>query len=47
MAQTHDHVHRGPASLPVSLVRFSAAQRLAIAFVLAALLWGAVVWALT
>jgi hypothetical protein len=42
----HDHVRRGPAIVPASLLRFSAMQRLAIAAVLAVLLWGAVLWAI-
>jgi hypothetical protein len=41
----HDHVQRGPAIVSASLLRFSAMQRLAIATVLAVLLWGAVLWA--
>jgi len=43
---THEHARRGPAIVPASLLRFSAMQRLAIAAMLAALLWGAVLWAI-
>jgi hypothetical protein len=43
---THDHARRGPAIVSASLLRFSALQRLAIAAALAALLWGAVLWAI-
>lgn len=42
----HDHARRSPAIVPASLLRFSAMQRLAIASALAALLWGAVLWAI-
>jgi hypothetical protein len=42
----HDHARRGSAIVPASLLRFSAMQRLAIAAALAALLWGAVLWAI-
>jgi hypothetical protein len=42
----HEHPRRGPAIVSASLLRFSAMQRLAIAAVLAVLLWGAVFWAI-
>jgi len=42
----HEHARRDPAIVPASLLRFSAMQRLAIAAALAALLWGAVLWAI-
>jgi hypothetical protein len=47
----HSHTH-GPgerhphAEVSPSLLRFSVLQRLAIAVVLAALMWGAVFWAI-
>jgi hypothetical protein len=43
-ANPHDH-HHGRAEIPLSLLRLSALQRIAIAIFLSALLWGAVVWA--
>jgi len=42
----HDHARRSTAIVPASLLRFSAMQRLALAAVLALLLWGAVLWAI-
>lgn len=47
----HTHTHalgeRHPhAEVPPSLLRFSALERLLIAVLLAALLWGAVLWAI-
>jgi hypothetical protein len=44
-AHAHDH-HRGRVEIPPSLLRLSALQRIAIATLLSALLWGAVVWAI-
>jgi hypothetical protein len=48
---THHHHHPGHAhpspKLAPSLLRLSAGQRLAIAGVLIALMWGAVAWALS
>jgi hypothetical protein len=44
-APAHDH-HHGRVEIPPSLLRFSALQRIAIAMLLSALLWGAVVWAI-
>ena len=44
-AHAHDH-HHGPVEIPPSLLRLSALQRIAIATLLSALLWGAVVWAI-
>jgi hypothetical protein len=47
MAHSH-HVHRARAASPTaSLVRMSAAQRLAGAAVLIAGLWGLVAWAMS
>jgi len=50
----HDHHHHHPtdqahpsARVAPSLLRLSAAQRLAGAAVVIALLWGAVLWAMT
>ncbi len=45
----HDHAHGPamPARLPFSLVRMSLVGRLAIAAGVAALLWGATLWAVT
>jgi hypothetical protein len=43
-ANPHDH-HRVRVEIPLSLLRLSALQRIAIATFLSALLWGAVVWA--
>ena len=51
MTHPHPHHHPGHAhpSAPVaaSLLRLSAAQRLAGAAVVIALLWGAVLWAMS
>lgn len=49
MHEPASHSHRVHAAVPLtpSLVRLSAVQRLAIAVALAAVLWGAVAWALT
>jgi hypothetical protein len=44
-AHAHDHYH-GRVEIPPSLLRLSALQRVAIATLLSALLWGAVVWAI-
>jgi hypothetical protein len=44
LAGSHEHA---PPSLPVSLLRLSIPERLAIAAGLALLLWAAVLWALT
>jgi hypothetical protein len=44
-AHAHDH-HHGPVEIPPSLLRLSALQRIAIAALLSALLWGAVIWAI-
>jgi hypothetical protein len=44
-ANAHDH-HHGRVEIPPSLLRFSALQRVAIAFLLSALLWAAVAWAI-
>jgi hypothetical protein len=44
-AHAHDH-HHGRVEIPPSLLRLSALQRIAIATLLSALLWGAVVWAI-
>ena len=48
MPDTAPHTHPAPRSLVVSpsLLRLSGGQRIAIAAGLAALLWGAVVWAI-
>jgi hypothetical protein len=43
-AYAHDH-HHGRVEIPLSLLRLSALQRIAIAVFLSALLWGTVVWA--
>jgi hypothetical protein len=45
----HDHAgHQHPIQAPSgpSLLRFSAAERLALAAVIIALLWGALLWAM-
>ena len=44
-AHAHDH-HRVRVEIPPSLLRLSVLQRIAIATLLSALLWGAVVWAI-
>jgi hypothetical protein len=44
-AHAHDH-HHGRVEIPPSLLRLSALQRVVIATLLSALLWGAVVWAI-
>jgi hypothetical protein len=44
-AHAHDHHHRR-VEISSSLLRLSALQRVAIATLLSALLWGAVVWAI-
>jgi hypothetical protein len=44
-AHAHDH-HRGRPEISPSLLRLSALQRIAIAALLSALLWGAVLWAI-
>jgi hypothetical protein len=43
-AHAHDH-HHGPVEISPSLLRMSALQRVGIAAAVAALLWGAVLWA--
>jgi hypothetical protein len=47
----HHHHHPGhahpPASVAPSILRLSAWQRLGAAFVVAAALWGVVIWAMT
>jgi hypothetical protein len=43
---SHQHVTRGPVVVGASLLRLSIGQRLAIAALLSALLWGAVAWAI-
>jgi hypothetical protein len=49
---THEHRHHHPgrshpaAAVSPSLLRLSAAERLAAAAVVIALLWGAVLWAM-
>jgi hypothetical protein len=43
-AHAHDH-HHVRVEIPLSLLRLSVMQRIAIAVFLSALLWGAVVWA--
>jgi hypothetical protein len=42
----HPHEHHPPATRRVSFLRVSAAQRLALAAVAAALLWGAIALAI-
>jgi hypothetical protein len=44
-AHAHDH-HHVRVEIPASLLRLSALQRIAIATLLSALLWGAVFWAM-
>jgi len=44
-AHAHDH-HLGRPEISPSLLRLSALQRMAIAALLSALLWGAVLWAI-
>ncbi len=41
----HHHHHAEPALAPASLLRLSAAQRLAIVSVLVVLIWSGVFWA--
>jgi hypothetical protein len=47
----HHHHHTGhahpPAVVPASILRLSIAERLGVAVVLSALLWGAAYWAMT
>jgi hypothetical protein len=46
----HQHNHPGqghpPATISMSILRLSAAERLAVAGVLIALIWAAVLWAM-
>ena len=42
----HSHAARGRQAVSPSLMRMSGAERIALAVVLAALLWGAVLWAI-
>jgi hypothetical protein len=41
------HLVRSPAAVSPSLMRLSGAQRLIVAAAIAAVLWGAVVWAIS
>jgi hypothetical protein len=45
-AHSHPSIAHPPAPVPPSLLRLSAGQRLALAALLALVLWGAVLWAM-